>query len=334
MNNQFKQIISIFLVAFACCQTAYPQTIEGGLGVSINIDTQSKFPFIVEVTKGMPAEKMNLATNDYITKINGLSTHNYSAEQVASQLKGLVGTTCSITIWRNNVEYPLTFVRAELPTSRLTIYNNGLPEFTDFTWSGSNINGYPDGYGTLQLIKDNKKIDSYTGTMKSGRLEGKGVYYDDDGNKLLEGQFSNNRLNGSGIRYFTNGEIKFEGYFENDKLYNLEEANNECLKMAQVIVDELFDGGTKIQGRLVSVRRLDKYRPIDKNNKLVEIKINFNGNIIKSNYYELSILLKYDKNGSSYEIIKANDMVVAYGLIQLSFALGKLNRELESLRNK
>ena len=102
-------------------QVIYPQTNIGGLGIRLAIDEDSKFPYISEVIKGMPAEQMNLAPLDFIIKINGKSTYNYSTEQVVFLLKGTVGTTCDITVWRDKVEYPLTFTRAKLSDEKITL---------------------------------------------------------------------------------------------------------------------------------------------------------------------------------------------------------------------
>jgi hypothetical protein len=103
------------------CQIGISQTTTGGIGANIDIDAKSKFPFIVNVVKGLPAGRMNLAPNDFITKINGQSTYNYTLDQLIGQLRGPVGTSCSITIWRNNVAYPLTFIREAIPVDQVTI---------------------------------------------------------------------------------------------------------------------------------------------------------------------------------------------------------------------
>jgi len=136
MQKQIRHSILTIFAIVTFCQITYSQTF-GGIGAIINIDTISKFPFIAEVKKGMPAEKMNLQPKDVITKINGQSTYGYTLEQTVSQLRGVIGSTCSIIILRNNKEYPFTLTRAEisLPTDRFAftkllghICSNKLPE--------------------------------------------------------------------------------------------------------------------------------------------------------------------------------------------------------------
>jgi hypothetical protein len=120
MQKQIVRLISTLLTLLLLLQVAYSQT-TGGLGARIEIDANSKFPYIYEVIKGMPADQMNLVPNDFITKINGNSTYNFSLDQVTSLLRGTVGTSCNITVWRNNKEYAFSFTRATLPIEKVTI---------------------------------------------------------------------------------------------------------------------------------------------------------------------------------------------------------------------
>lgn len=326
-----KILILLFVIVLTPFNS-YCQTVFGGLGITFEINPQNHFPYITSVTKGMPAEKMNLAENDYITKINGNSTYNSSMETIVSSLRGNIGSYCNITIWRNNIEYSLTFQRAKIIDNSCNIYTEALPDFTSFTWSGNCVNGYADGYGKLQLIKDGYNTTYYIGYMRSGKLCGNGTYYYANGSKMLEGTFRNNCLNGLGNSYDQNGNLKIEGYFENDKLFNISDINSDFGPLANEIVDNVFDGGTNIKSKLVGLRRYDNSTSrVTKNNCIIEIQISFNGNIIQSNYYEITLRIQGTVDGTSYNFIDANEMALGYGLSKLGIKLGMLAKKLDAL---
>lgn len=88
---------------------------KGGLGVIIDIDKEYKWPHIVKVDKGMPAETINLLPNDYITQINYKPTYGLSLEEVVVLLSGEIGSSCHITILRYGKEMIKYFTRSALP---------------------------------------------------------------------------------------------------------------------------------------------------------------------------------------------------------------------------
>ncbi len=135
-----KKIVTLNLIV--CLFYAnYCKSQTGGLGVKLAIQESSKFPFISEVIKGSPAEQAHLKANDFITKINYLTTQNLSIEMVSSRLRGTVGTTCYITIWRDSKEYPISFVRADLDK----LDNTSTPQYSSST---SYLN-YKPKFGTI-----------------------------------------------------------------------------------------------------------------------------------------------------------------------------------------
>ena len=54
-------------------------------------------------------------------------------------------------------------------------------------------------------------------------MDGKGIEYDENGNKLYEGEYKLDKWDGKGIKYYENGQKEYEGEFKND----LKEGN-EC----------------------------------------------------------------------------------------------------------
>lgn len=154
-----KIIISFFII-FLFAQNTFSQTYgEGGLGATIKIDTVSKYPFIVELKNDMPAKKIGLARNDVIVKINGYSTYNYSLNQVISEIRGKIGTICSLTVLRNNKEYPFTFTRAAIPqeNDELSFSNKKVHEICELP-EKRNVNTTSESYKLSESYLEDSRI--------------------------------------------------------------------------------------------------------------------------------------------------------------------------------
>jgi hypothetical protein len=93
----------------------------GGLGIDFSINEESKFPDIKAVTLGSPAQVNGLQPNDFIIKINGASTENWSSQQILDAIAGEIGTNCNLTIWRDSKEFEVNFTR-----SRITALDNNI----------------------------------------------------------------------------------------------------------------------------------------------------------------------------------------------------------------
>jgi hypothetical protein len=91
----------------------------GGLGAMIALEAKSGYPYIesMDFSRSMEMAQRSLRSlpsinvNDFITKIEGQSTKGWKIEQVRGALTGQVGSSCSIVIWRNEGEIPVTFTR-------------------------------------------------------------------------------------------------------------------------------------------------------------------------------------------------------------------------------
>jgi len=100
----------------------------GGLGITIGIRNHSIT--IISPFEDTPASRAGLKAGDKIIKINGESTEGMSLDEVASKLRGKVGTQVNITIKREGVEKPLeyTITRAliKLPNIKKRILNKNI----------------------------------------------------------------------------------------------------------------------------------------------------------------------------------------------------------------
>lgn len=79
-------------------------------------------------------------------------------------------------------------------------------------YSGEQIQGKPDGNGTMQWSNG----DKYIGEFKSGLLDGQGIYIWSDGDRY-KGEFKNDRRSGQGVMTWNNGDI-YKGQFVDDEM--------------------------------------------------------------------------------------------------------------------
>lgn len=87
------------------------------------------------------------------------------------------------------------------------------------TWTGSCVNSFASGEGTLTWYKNGKSSSHYEGSMKRGSPAGKGRYFHSDGS-VEEGTYERGELNGHGAVSFTEeGRKRF--YYEGEFKYGL-----------------------------------------------------------------------------------------------------------------
>jgi len=98
-----------------------------GIGVIINKNEKLNYPEIVSVFKDSPAEKSGLLKGDIIVEVDGKSTFNLSLDEVASMVKGKVGTQVTLKVKRVDKELSFTITRAKIniPLTQVSYYENG-----------------------------------------------------------------------------------------------------------------------------------------------------------------------------------------------------------------
>jgi hypothetical protein len=80
-----------------------------------------------------------------------------------------------------------------------------------FLWSGACVDGYAEGEGRLQWLRRGKPYGRYTGRLRAGRPDGKGVYDYSNGDRY-EGGFYAGQYDGQGVYTFANG-ARYDGDF-------------------------------------------------------------------------------------------------------------------------
>ncbi|MCF6093387.1 S41 family peptidase [Microaerobacter geothermalis] len=124
---------------------AFINSIEGSFtGVGMYVDQKDDYIIVQSPIKDSPAEKAGLQTGDKIIKVNDEDVVGQDIEIVTSKIKGVEGTTVTITVLREGVKDPLTFTlvrqRIQLPLveSKLLDGNIGyLQVYTFGSTSGS-----------------------------------------------------------------------------------------------------------------------------------------------------------------------------------------------------
>jgi len=93
----------------------------GGIGVEFDMD-QNKHLVIESVLPGTPASRANLQSGDTLTQIGSQSTAQMSLDDAAKLLRGAVGTTVTIKVWRqqDNQYHTVTLKREQISVPSAT----------------------------------------------------------------------------------------------------------------------------------------------------------------------------------------------------------------------
>ena len=99
-------------------------TIGGGIGAEIGV--RNDHPAIIRVLGGNPAEKAGLKAGDRIVAVNDQAVSDWTADKVASAVRGEVGTTVKLSIYRDSKtqEYTITRQLVNNPSVSSEVKNN------------------------------------------------------------------------------------------------------------------------------------------------------------------------------------------------------------------
>ena len=165
----------------------------------------------------------------------------------------------------------------------------------------------PLDFETIYHDKEKRK-KKYTGEMKDGKFEGRGILYAFSGKVEYNGYFKENKYEGFGKEYnYYDNKLKYEGYFSNFK-YNgkgiLYYKNNNIFfcgvfKEGKLVKGILYDpdGNITYKGDII-----DKNPKEGKNIKTYEISgdLIYEGDFLNGNYHGQGTLYetgKYEKKG-------------------------------------
>ena len=97
-------------------------------GIGAELDQVAKGVEVMTVFAGSPAAKARVQTGDIFLKVDGKSTAGWSADQVASTVRGNPGTKVTIVFARGSGQYTVTLTRAliTIPTATAQMLPNGI----------------------------------------------------------------------------------------------------------------------------------------------------------------------------------------------------------------
>jgi carboxyl-terminal processing protease len=98
--------------------------IGGGIGVELGM--RNNLPTVVRLLQDNPAEKVGLAVDDIVLKVNSDSTEDADLNDVVSKIRGEAGTTVKLTISRDGEEKVFTITREQVnnPSAFGEVKNN------------------------------------------------------------------------------------------------------------------------------------------------------------------------------------------------------------------
>lgn len=99
-----------------------------GIGVTIEIDPESKELVIIEPVKNSPAETAGIQPGDRLRRINGKNTILMSIEQASEAIRGEVGTDVDLEIYREGegvIQLKVTRAQIELPSLTYNLKQEG-----------------------------------------------------------------------------------------------------------------------------------------------------------------------------------------------------------------
>lgn len=180
-----------------------------------------------------------------------------------------------------------------------------------FTWSGPVQNNYCHGYGTVQWFDSyGARLYRYTGNVQYGKNEGYGTSYYSNGVKAYEGYWKNDMREGAGTSFYDDGTIQYKGNFVNGSIEHLSDLNEFAYNLGNYLMQNIFDGGIHLDSRVIKMINAEG------EDKEIRIKVSFNGDIVTTNYYEFTIVIR--SSAPYVDLVNVNDMASFYAGYKLS----------------
>lgn len=86
------------------------QGVFGGIGIEITSRQENGMIQVIAPIDNTPAYKAGIKSNDFIIKVNHKAMQGMTLNEVVKTLEGKPGTKVTLTILRQNISHPLTFV--------------------------------------------------------------------------------------------------------------------------------------------------------------------------------------------------------------------------------
>lgn len=115
-------------------------------GIGAQLGLKNNAIMVVAPLKNSPAQAAGISSGDYITKINGESTKNWTLTQAVSKIRGNKGTKVKLTLLRGDKEFTVEVTRQEIhvdsvelsyDTNAAVIKVNQFGETTNDEWDAA-----------------------------------------------------------------------------------------------------------------------------------------------------------------------------------------------------
>jgi len=108
MVNSLNDPYSVFMTPQD--STSFQQDLQGNFeGIGAEIAVKNNLLTVISPLPDSPALKAGLKPNDYILKINGSSTENFTVNQGVGMIRGAKGTKVTLTVMREGFSEPKDF---------------------------------------------------------------------------------------------------------------------------------------------------------------------------------------------------------------------------------
>ena len=129
-----------------------------GIGVMVELDTDSRLLTITNIFDGAPGAKAGLKIGDKIVKVNGEDVTLIPAETIIQKIKGKAGTKLKLSILRQTetLDIDLTRENVEIPTVKYKVLTNDIGYIQLLSFDEITISQFDNA---LKSLRD-KKIKS------------------------------------------------------------------------------------------------------------------------------------------------------------------------------
>jgi carboxyl-terminal processing protease len=143
-----------------------------GVGIQIQMDTESQMIKVVTPLEGTPAQRAGIQRDDLIKKIDGESAVGITLDQAVDQITGPKNTTVTLTVQRGEEDLDFDLVRAIIPIHSVKGWRRVGADETEWDWFIDAENSI--GYVRLLQFTDDTTSDLTRAirTMKKEGLSG------------------------------------------------------------------------------------------------------------------------------------------------------------------
>jgi carboxyl-terminal processing protease len=123
MAKSLKECHTYFLDPNRAKTFNRPPEEYSGIGAQISATRPGEVPEVAGVFPNTPAERAGLRAGDRIRTVDGTDVSGFTAEEVATRIRGPEGTTVTLVITRAGEEHTLAITRAKLIPPRVVSRN-------------------------------------------------------------------------------------------------------------------------------------------------------------------------------------------------------------------